>query len=647
MVVPFGFSVGDFIAAIHLFKDVIDAFDDLKGASAEFQELSRELNSLQCGLMSIAKLRLDSSQQLEFDAVADAIDKCQKCVYEFLETISDFDRLGTNGNTKLSLATVKDGLRKIQWAVCKKDDLARFRTEVAWHADAIEMLLLTFQIKQTSEQGRKQETYFQQFSSQQATLAKISDRVQESNAMLHHLNGILQQPPITIGNRVQEDTTVRDQTHLLQSMSTEGLTDEQRLMFQRLQQQIELLHQQKDSLLRFVQNMESMLQTQKSIPPQVELQRPVTLLDACGRLAPFHLDFINSAEAFIAVLRVRFKHAGLEKIERGEFVIRETSRKRAIDLSKPWESALMPGQKIDMSMVFRKQNVPQSSCPGCQSVNGGFAEDEVECKACSMIYQRIIEQEVEPVEPESGHRHHQSGVNLDSPLSEELVQSMGTVDDIHQFRRVQIITKNLLPPPVLRAVGEHSTEFHQLEDPGANLSLWSDSSVQGFSDDAAQVLHLQGGGGSTHPQTPELNTFQRYSDIDDFNDEMQCIQGFYGVGDRGSTHPQTPELNTFQRYSDIDDFNDEMQCIQGFYGVGDRGRNSVISLGGGLMGRAKNMLGMAPEYSEMDLPLTEAGARESGTDARIGTLRRDKKFSAWKLRFGFGKGKVNSSALEP
>jgi len=42
--------------------------------------------------------------------------------------------------------------------------------------------------------------------------------------------------------------------------------------------------------------------------------------------------------------------------------------------------------------------------------------------------------------------------------------------------------------------------------------------------------------------------------------------------------------------------------------------NSILALGGGLMGRAKNMLGMGPQYSEMDLPLTETGARPALVD---------------------------------
>lgn len=74
-----------------------------------------------------------------------------------------------------------------------------------------------------------------------------------------------------------------------------------------------------------------------------------------NRLA-FHLfcfltQFIT--QAFRAVLRVRFPDLGLDKIDKGEFFIKETATNREIDLSQPWDQCFLPGQRADMSMVFR------------------------------------------------------------------------------------------------------------------------------------------------------------------------------------------------------------------------------------------------------------------------------------------------------
>jgi phospholipid-transporting ATPase len=98
------------------------------------------------------------------------------------------------------------------------------------------------------------------------------------------------------------------------------------------------------------------------------------------------------------------------------------------------------------------------------------------------------------------------------------------------------------------------------------------------------------------------------------------------LGDHHNNLSQTSGLNNYQRYSDADNdrYSDTASIAGGYYASGGnmdednlpglpdqrnkskhRSRNSILSLGGGVMGKAKNMLGMGPQYSEMDLPLTQ------------------------------------------
>lgn len=77
------------------------------------------------------------------------------------------------------------------------------------------------------------------------------------------------------------------------------------------------------------------------------------------------------------------------------------------------------------------------------------------------------------------------------------------------------------------------------------------------------------------------------------------------------------------------------------------------------MGRVKNMLGMGPEYSEMDLPLTEGGPRSARTDRTDGTdatdgagaddgpTARQSKFSLEKFKSAIGRRKVDPASLGP
>lgn len=104
-----------------------------------------------------------------------------------------------------------------------------------------------------------------------------------------------------------------------------------------------------------------------------------------------------------------------------------------------------------------------------------------------------------------------------------------------------------------------------------------------------------------------------------------------GLGSVGRGYSQTSQLGNYQPYSDMDqdvDRSDTHSEMGGYYAAGGgidednvpglplnrgqskhRSRNSILSLGGGITGRVKNALGMGPQYSEMDLPLTEQQGR--------------------------------------
>lgn len=78
------------------------------------------------------------------------------------------------------------------------------------------------------------------------------------------------------------------------------------------------------------------------------------------------------------MLKVRFRDIGLCRIERGQFALRDTTRQKSLDLSKPWNAIVRPGQHISMSMIYRFMVSPPSHCPGCGHENKGWAETEIE-----------------------------------------------------------------------------------------------------------------------------------------------------------------------------------------------------------------------------------------------------------------------------
>lgn len=321
MSVGFGFSVGDMVAGLKVIKDAVEAVKDTKGASVDYAALVAEITSLQDGLEAIDDLQLgcrgSPKQQL---AIERAIGACRKCVDDFMTSISKYQpHLQTQATGVIS------SYRKIRWALCKKEDVAVFRTRLERHTSSINMLILSLQAHgQASASGGQ--------GSPSGILTQLNQtRDRATLDMLHNLSA---------GQR----------------------------------QSFEMLMQQNKQLMKSVRDLQRMLQIQMTVPPQVLLQQPVILLDAFGKLAPFHLEFIDSLETFTAVLKIRFRkegvrQPGLAKLDNREFTIQETRRRRPIDVEKPWSKVFQPGQEVDMSMVFHQLESHPSACPGCSREN--------------------------------------------------------------------------------------------------------------------------------------------------------------------------------------------------------------------------------------------------------------------------------------
>lgn len=142
-------------------------------------------------------------------------------------------------------------------------------------------------------------------------------------------------------------------------------------------------------------------------------------------------------------------------------------------------------------------------------------------------------------------------------------------------------------------------------------------------------------------------------------------QPYLGLGNR--TYSQTSDLNNYQRYSDMDDLPEDDPSMQGsFYhtsGAVDSGptsmvsggrhgsRNSALSMGGGIMGKAKSLFGRGPKYSEMDMPLRDTTPSQPRMDSDMMEDQvkkaEHKSFDPGNFKFGLGRGKPDPSTLGP
>ena len=331
MSVGFGFSVGDFINATKLVSTVIDSLRENGEAGKEFRELLHQLHNLETALIRVKRLELDDSQNAEFLALQQAAAQCQRTIDVFWDRTQPFQKNLGPFVTKSSL--LKDKWMRIKWAACKKEEIIRFRADLAGHTASIHLLLATLHMESIRLHTRKQ-------NQQQQTLAS---RIQDSYFQcMSRLSTISEQIAggLEVGKRLLEMTTQVVRTN--------------------------------------VQVFQIVLGLQNTIT-QVARQQPVYLIDGLGKMSPFHLEFVRSKEALIAVFAVNFKKYGADdKILNGEFVIEDSVSKKDIDLDADWDLCFSPGQRVEMSMIFKQAQMPASTCPKCKTSCAGDQDKDIE-----------------------------------------------------------------------------------------------------------------------------------------------------------------------------------------------------------------------------------------------------------------------------
>ncbi len=323
MSVGFGFSVGDFISAINVVQTVIDALSASSKSSSELQELFRQLYSLETALREIKQLEVSESLHAEVLALKQSAAQCQLTISDFLSKTASYQPhlLCPNGVS----SSLRGRWKKVKWAMCKRKDAVQFKTDLLAHTESIQLLLATIQMKNVNL-GRK---------SQQSAQRSFGSQIQDGFSSCMRKLSILGNALISISAQAQK-----------------CIENSRRIISMNIR------------VFQVVLNIQNLLMTS---PGQAERQQPVYLNDALGRYSPFHLEFIKCPEALISVLSINFKWLGSasKKIQNGEFTVHDSRTKRDIDLSRPWDECFLPGQHVEMSMVFDRLAGSGMSCPKC------------------------------------------------------------------------------------------------------------------------------------------------------------------------------------------------------------------------------------------------------------------------------------------
>ena len=139
----FGFSVGDFIAALEVVGAVITSLRETGGAKSQFRELTQELYSLELALIRVKQLEFEEDQVDDYAALKQAACQCQFTIDAFWKTANRYQRHLLSKKGSLSLV---DAWMKVQWALFKTEDLTRFKANIAAHTQSILLLVSAVQL---------------------------------------------------------------------------------------------------------------------------------------------------------------------------------------------------------------------------------------------------------------------------------------------------------------------------------------------------------------------------------------------------------------------------------------------------------------------------------------------------------------------
>lgn len=135
-------GIGDILALIGLVREVAAALNGSKGSEAEYQEVRRELEGLENALLQHHQLLQarcdDPALNAIFRSTQSRAEDCQRCIEAFSQQTVKFDRsleVGQGGNV------CRDVTMKVRWQISKKEEVARFRGELAQHISSLNMLL--------------------------------------------------------------------------------------------------------------------------------------------------------------------------------------------------------------------------------------------------------------------------------------------------------------------------------------------------------------------------------------------------------------------------------------------------------------------------------------------------------------------------
>lgn len=210
----FGFSISDFVT---VGKTIRDISASLKDAKSEFQELLRELESLDRTLRRLDELRpQDGSPGKELDSIKCAALTCRWPLEAFLRKIRKYERdLGVGPDRAVSsLRSAGEGvasrsrfrglMKRGDWAWNRKDEMTKLQSYLSIHLANINMLLMIHGLERWDLVAKENQQGVQEaFDVANGVILSMESNVKAQSTLVRSNNSILRRLVRMIGGEMK------------------------------------------------------------------------------------------------------------------------------------------------------------------------------------------------------------------------------------------------------------------------------------------------------------------------------------------------------------------------------------------------------------------------------------------------------------
>ncbi|KAJ4579705.1 hypothetical protein HRR86_003057 [Exophiala dermatitidis] len=445
MVVPFGFSAGDFASVIgkHTFNrsgnptksyvthvqltplliglvvKVGKALRDADGASSEYQHLYVDLQALKRTLETLQALQPTEQNITHLNAIRCLALTCQVPLAAFLERLQKFEeKLGP-----FAKDSVRGALRKSQWALQMGEQVRKFRATIAAKVLSLTLLLSVHNTEilgkvaaQTSRELPQLASKLDSMSSEQTSLgSSITDQtnklqqVNDSQTKLHEsFNDNTQQIVAKLDEARESNKSISHAVMSLRQNWVQALA-----RFSALPQELRDILRRTVAYNFAIYGAVRTMQDQLSCSPHLQVQDNILFEDVLGRSKLLPYEFFQHIDMVDTFLRNHFKGLpGEDRVGQKAYVLLDMGSGGSEIAPEEWRNTIFPGAKVEMSILLeniyssRGSRCPKADCSGCLS---NMSARRRHCNTCSFWIAAL--NKPMPIAEAHGSNNHQT----DSP----------------------------------------------------------------------------------------------------------------------------------------------------------------------------------------------------------------------------------------